>query len=46
MLAMIVGSTIGGYVPILLGASFLSMWSLFGTAIGGSLGIWITLKKM
>ena len=41
---MVIGSIIGGYLPILFGASFLSMWSLFGTAFGGLLGIWITIK--
>lgn len=44
MLGMIVGSIIGGYFPVLFGASFLSLWSLFGSAIGGLLGIWITYK--
>jgi len=44
MLGMIVGSIIGGYLPVLFGASFLSMWSLFGSAVGGLLGIWIVYK--
>jgi len=44
MLGLIVGSTIGGYIPILLGASFLSYWSLFGNAAGGLLGIYAAYK--
>jgi len=44
MLGMVVGSIIGGYIPILFGASFLSLWSLLGSAVGGLLGIWITYK--
>ncbi len=44
MLGMIIGSIIGGYIPILLGASFLSAWSILGSAAGGLLGIWITYK--
>lgn len=44
MLGMIVGSSIGGYIPILLGASFLSFFSLIGSAVGGILGIYITFQ--
>jgi hypothetical protein len=44
MLAMVVGSTIGGYVPTLLGADSLSMTSLFGGAAGGVLGIWLVYR--
>lgn len=44
MIGMVVGSIIGGYLPILFGASFLSLWSLLGSAAGGLLGIWITYK--
>ncbi len=41
---MLVGSIIGGYLPILLGASGLSMWTILTSAVGGVLGIWIGLK--
>lgn len=44
MLGMIVGSIIGGYVPVFFGASFLSAWSLLGSGVGGLLGIWITYQ--
>ncbi|HLD90395.1 MAG TPA: hypothetical protein VI911_05185 [Patescibacteria group bacterium] len=44
MLGMVTGSIIGGYIPTIFGVTFLSMWSLFGSFIGGILGIWITYK--
>lgn len=44
MLGMVVGSTIGGYIPVFFGASFFSAWSLLGSAFGGVLGIWITYR--
>jgi hypothetical protein len=44
MLAMVLGSTIGGYVPSLLGADSLSMTSLFGSVTGGVLGIWLVYR--
>lgn len=44
MIGMTVGSIIGGYIPVLFGASMLSMISIFTTAIGGFLGIWIGWK--
>jgi len=44
MLSMVVGSTIGGYVPILLGADSISMASLFGSVAGGILGIWLVYR--
>ncbi|HZQ30014.1 MAG TPA: hypothetical protein VFA93_02975 [Patescibacteria group bacterium] len=37
-------SIIGGYIPVLLGESFLSSWSILGNGIGGLLGIWIGIK--
>jgi len=44
MIGMVIGSLIGGYIPILFGASFLSLWSLVGNTIGGILGIVIVYK--
>ncbi len=44
MLAMVLGSTIGGYLPSLLGADSFSMTSLFGSLVGGVLGIWLVYK--
>jgi len=44
MLGMIVGSSVGGYAPILIGISPLSFTSLFTSAIGGIIGIIIAYK--
>ena len=39
-----VGGTVGGYLPVLLGAGSLSGWSLLGGFVGGTVGIWIGYK--
>jgi hypothetical protein len=44
MIGLFVGSTIGGFLPVLWGASVLSYWSIFGNAIGGIIGIWIAFR--
>ncbi|MFH0947815.1 MAG: hypothetical protein V1833_02305 [Elusimicrobiota bacterium] len=44
MLGLFVGSTIGGYIPILLGAGMFSFSSLFGSGVGGIIGIWLAKK--
>jgi hypothetical protein len=44
MLGMTVGSTIGGYVPMLFGVGIFSFWSLVGTLVGGILGIYLAFK--
>ncbi len=44
MLGMVVGSVIGGYIPVLWGASLLSFSSVLGNGIGGILGIIIVIK--
>ncbi|HEV7701986.1 MAG TPA: hypothetical protein VGO63_00880 [Candidatus Paceibacterota bacterium] len=41
---MFIGSTIGGFIPTLWGAGFLSISSVFLTAVGGILGIWLGFK--
>ena len=41
---MFVGSTIGGFIPKLWGASFFSLSSLILSVIGGFIGIWIGFK--
>lgn len=41
---MAIGSTIGGAVPTLWGAGFLSFSSVVFTAVGGMLGIWLGFK--
>jgi len=44
MLGMFIGSSIGGYLPSLFGASLFSLWSVFSTAIGGIIGIYLAYK--
>jgi uncharacterized membrane protein YeaQ/YmgE (transglycosylase-associated protein family) len=41
---VLIGSIIGGYLPVLWGYSAFSMTSLITSAIGGIVGIWIGLK--
>lgn len=41
---MLIGSTIGGFVPELWGASAFSLWSIIFSAVGGILGIWAAYK--
>jgi hypothetical protein len=44
MLGMIFGSLIGGYILNIFGAGMFSLASVFGSSIGGILGIWLTFK--
>lgn len=44
MIGMFVGSIIGGYIPVLFGASLLSFASLIGNTIGAVAGIFIAYK--
>lgn len=44
MVGMVVGSTLGGYIPSLWGAEFLSFWGIITSAIGGFAGIYIGYK--
>lgn len=39
-----VGSIIGGFIPTLWGAGFLSFSSIIFSGIGGIIGIFVTLK--
>ncbi len=43
-LFMFVGGVLGGYVPLLWGASVFSMSSIFLSAAGALLGIWIGFR--
>ncbi|MES2225475.1 MAG: hypothetical protein V4480_01565 [Patescibacteria group bacterium] len=43
-LGLVVGSTIGGFIPNLWGAGVLSFSSIFLSAIGGMAGIWVAYK--
>jgi hypothetical protein len=44
IISMVIGSSIGGYVPLLWGGSVLSISSILLSAVGGFLGIWIGYK--
>ncbi len=44
LIGMTVGSVVGGYVPSIWGAGIFSFASLFGSGIGGALGIFIAYK--
>ncbi len=39
-----VGGTVGGYIPVLFGASGFGGWSVLGAFVGGIVGIWIGFK--
>jgi uncharacterized membrane protein YeaQ/YmgE (transglycosylase-associated protein family) len=43
-LGILIGSTVGGYVPTFFGAELLSFSALFGSLIGGIVGVWIAYK--
>lgn len=43
-MGIFIGSTVGGLVPLLWGADFLSFSSIIGSAVGGLLGIWAGYK--
>lgn len=43
-LFMIIGGTVGGYVPALWGAGLFSLSSIFFSAAGAIVGIWIAFK--
>jgi predicted esterase YcpF (UPF0227 family) len=46
MLAMIIGSSIGGYLPTIWGSGIFSMSSVICGAAGGILGIWLSFKLL
>ena len=46
MLFFTIGSVIGGYIPALWGASFLSFSSLIGNTLGGIIGVYIGYKMI
>lgn len=41
---MLVGSTIGGFIPALWGDSFLSFSSIIFSALGAMVGIYVVFK--
>lgn len=44
MMGMVFGGIIGGYLPAIFGAGTFSLLSIFGSFLGGVLGIWLTFK--
>jgi hypothetical protein len=36
-----IGSTIGGFIPVWLGADIFSLWGIIGSAVGAVAGIYI-----
>ena len=43
-IGMVIGSTIGGYLPTLFGAGVLSYWGIIWSGVGGVLGVLIAYK--
>lgn len=43
-IGLIVGSTIGGFIPELWGAGMFSLAGVIGSTIGGIAGIWFGVK--
>ncbi len=43
-IGMVIGSMVGGCVPLLWGAGVFSMSSIIFTAIGGFIGIWFAYR--
>ena len=43
-LGMFVGSSLGGWLPTLAGADWLSLWGIAGSVVGGLAGIWAGSK--
>lgn len=41
---MIIGSTLGGYLPVLFGVPSFSITAVVGSLIGGLAGIWLAVK--
>ena len=46
MLGMILGSSVGAYIPNIFGAGMFSLTSIFGGLLGGILGIWISFRLL
>jgi hypothetical protein len=44
--AVIIGTTIGGFVPAVFGAGLLSMWGIIGSTVGGILALWLAWKYL
>lgn len=46
MIGILIGSTLGGYIPTFFGVGAFSMISLLGGFVGGVAGIWISYKLL
>jgi uncharacterized membrane protein YeaQ/YmgE (transglycosylase-associated protein family) len=44
LVAVMVGSVIGGYIPTFLGFDIFSLWSVVGGAVGAALAVYICYK--
>jgi len=45
-LGVILGSLIGGYIPVLFGAGIFSLASIAGDFFGAIFGLWLTVKLL
>lgn len=43
-LGVLIGSSAGGYLPVLFGGDLFSLWSVLGSTVGGIAGIWLGIK--
>jgi hypothetical protein len=43
-LCVLVGMTVGGYLPVLWGASAFSLSALLFSAAGGAAGVWLGVR--
>lgn len=43
-IAVFIGSSVGSYLPVLWGGSFLSFSSVLGSGIGGLVGLFVGIK--
>ena len=45
-IAIIVGTSLGSYIPTLFGVGWFSLWSVLGSVVGGLLFLYIAYKFM
>ena len=46
LLGMMIGSAIGGYIPILFGINSFSFTAVISTFFGGLLGVWLSFRYL
>ena len=44
MFGLIIGSTLGSYLPVMFGADMFSGVAIIGSVVGGALGIWLAFR--